>query len=88
VIFCRERIIFMETEAIEKQEEPRDNSWKVQTLVIGGIVGALTGLGAAYLLTRRAEQNGAPLSITPTKGIQLGVLLAGVVRSILNLGEE
>jgi hypothetical protein len=78
----------METEAITQQEEQVNNSWKIQTLVIGGVVGALTGLGAAYLLTRRAEQKGSPLSISPTKGIQLGVLLAGLVRSVLNLGDE
>jgi hypothetical protein len=40
------------------------------------------------LLTRRAEQKGTHLAITPTKGVQLGVLLAGLLRSILSLGED
>ena len=75
-----------ETEIIE-QPQP-DNSWKLQTLIIGGVLGALTGLGAAYLLTRRAEQKGTPLSITPAKGVQLSVMIAGLLRSILNLGED
>jgi len=65
-----------------------DNSWKIQTLVIGGVLGTLVGLGAAYLLTRRAEQKGTQLTITPGKGVQLGVLLAGLFRSILSLGED
>ena len=79
----------MEENAIILVDEERtDNSWKVQTLVIGGVVGALVGLGAAFLLTRRAEQKGAPLAITPTKGVQLGVLLAGLLRSIVSLGED
>jgi hypothetical protein len=78
----------MEDKAITKQEETGDNAWKVRTLVIGGVLGALIGLGAAFLLTRRAEQKGTQLSITPTKGVQLGVLLAGLLRSIMNLGEE
>jgi uncharacterized membrane protein len=69
-------------------ETPSDNSWKLQTLVIGGVLGALVGLGAAFLLTRHAEQEGAPLTITPGKGVQLGVLLAGLLRSILKLGED
>ena len=69
-------------------ETPADNSWKMQTLIIGGAVGALVGLGAAYLLTKRAEQKGSPLSITPGKGVQLGVLLAGLLRSIVSLGED
>jgi nitrate reductase gamma subunit len=62
--------------------------WKSQTLFIGGVLGALVGIGAAYLLTRRAEQKGTQLSITPQKGVQLGVLLAGLLRSILSLGED
>lgn len=65
-----------------------DNSWKLQTLVIGGVLGALVGLGAAYLLARRAEQKGTQLSITPKNGVQLGVLLAGLLRSVLSLGED
>jgi len=48
----------------------------------------LVGLGGAYLLTKRAEQNGTQLSITPGKGVQLGVLMAGLMRSILSLGED
>jgi nitrate reductase gamma subunit len=64
------------------------NSQKSQALIIGGVLGALLGIGAAYLLTRRAEQKGTQLSITPQKGVQLGVLLAGLLRSILSLGED
>lgn len=69
-------------------EEQVDTSWKVRTLVIGGLVGALTGLGAAYLLTRRAEQEGTTLSISPGKGMQMGMLVAGLLRSVLSLGDE
>jgi uncharacterized membrane protein len=69
-------------------EEQSDSSWKVKTLLIGGLLGALVGVGAAFLLTKRAEQKGAPLAITPGKGVQLGVMLAGLLRSILTLGED
>ncbi len=65
-----------------------DDSWKVKTLVIGALVGALTGLGAAFLLTRRAEQKGEKLSISTGQGVKLGMLVIGLLRSILNLGEE
>ncbi len=68
-------------------EEMQDDSWKVKTLVIGGLLGLLTGVGAAYLLTRRAEQNGTPLSFSAGKGLQLGVMLTGLLRSVLSLGE-
>jgi len=78
----------MEEKALVLIEERPDNSWKLKTLVAGGVVGMLTGLGAAYLLTKRAEQKGTSLAITPGKGVQLGVMLAGLLRSILTLGED
>jgi hypothetical protein len=65
-----------------------EESWKIKTLLVGAVLGAATGLGAAYLLTRRAEQSGEPLTITSGQGLKLGVLIAGVLRSILTLGEE
>ncbi len=77
----------MEENTIIEQPEA-DNTWKVKTLVIGAALGALTGLGAAYLLTKRAEQTGQQLAITPGKGVKLGVLIAGLLRSVLSLGEE
>ena len=75
-----------ETEII--QAPPLDNSWKLKTLLIGGAIGTLVGVGAAFLLTKRAEQKGQSLAITPVKGVQLGVMLAGLLRSILSLGED
>jgi hypothetical protein len=78
----------MEDNAIISLEERADSSWKMNTLLIGGVLGALVGVGAAFLLTKRAEQQGSKLSITPGKGVQLGVMLAGLLRSILTLGED
>jgi hypothetical protein len=65
-----------------------DENWKVRTLLVGVVLGAATGLSAAYLLTKRAEQQGEPLAITSGQGLKLGVLVAGLLRSILTLGEE
>jgi len=77
----------MEETQMDEITQP-ENTMKLQTLAIGGVLGALVGIAAAYLLTRRAEQQGSQLSITPRKGVQLGVLLAGLLRSILSLGED
>jgi hypothetical protein len=78
-----------ENAIIEQSEVPaEDDSWKMRTLLIGAAVGALTGLGAAFLLTKRAEQKGTSLAISPGKGAQLGVMLAGLLRSIMTLGED
>jgi nitrate reductase gamma subunit len=78
----------MEETQITVEETQPDDSWKLQTLVIGGVLGMLVGVGAAYLLTKRAEQRGTRLAISPGKGVQLGVLLAGLLRSVLMLGED
>ncbi len=66
----------------------KDNSWKIRTLILGAVVGATTGLGAAYLLTRRAEQEGEELSITSGQGLKLGLLVIGLLRQIMSLGDD
>jgi hypothetical protein len=66
----------------------KDNSWKIRTLILGAVVGAATGLGAAYLLTRRAEQEGEELSITSGQGLKLGLLVIGLLRQVMSLGED
>jgi DMSO reductase anchor subunit len=75
-------------ETINTDTTPPDSSWKLRTLLIGGVIGALVGVGAAFLLTKRAEQKGQSLAMTPGKGVQLGVMVAGLLRSILSLGED
>lgn len=77
-----------EATALRSVEEESDSTWKVRALAVGALLGALTGLGAAYLLVRRVEEQGKRLAITPAKGVQLGMLLAGLLRSILSWGEE
>lgn len=51
---------------------------------MGGLVGALTGLGATYVMVQRSED---PPEMSPTDGIKLGLLLLGLVRAVGDLGE-
>ena len=67
-------------------ENPIDTSWKRNTLMVGGMLGALTGLGVAYLMVRRAEKRDEPLRMSSGEGIRLGLLLLGLLRSITELG--
>jgi hypothetical protein len=66
--------------------EARDN-WKGRVLLIGGVAGALTGLLAAYLLVRRAEQQGVAPQLEAGEGIRLGLLLLGLLRQVSMLTE-
>lgn len=62
-------------------------TWKTRVLLLGAVVGAITGLGTAYLLARRAEKEGKPISLSAGEGVRLGVLVLGLVRQILSLKE-
>ena len=60
-----------------------NSNWKVKALIIGGLVGALTGLGASYIMVQRSEE---PPEIGASDGIKLGLLLLGLVRAVGDLG--
>ena len=78
----------MENKIQEYDDLNDEQKWKVTTIIAGGILGALTGVGAAYLMVRRAEEKGDRISITSGQGLKLGVLVAGLLKSILNLSED
>ena len=60
----------------------------INTLIIGAVVGALTGVGAAYLLLQRANRNENEVSVTTGEGLRLGLLILGLLRSIAALGDD
>jgi hypothetical protein len=57
-------------------------------LLFGTLIGAATGLVAALILQRRAEKTGTQLSLSTGEGIQLGVMIMGLLRAIAALGDE
>lgn len=59
-----------------------------RTLLLGTLLGAATGLIAAMLLNRRAEEEGTELAITAGDGMKLGVMVIGLLRAIASLGDE
>ena len=58
------------------------NDWKIRTIVVGTIIGALTGLGAAFLLVQRSEAEGSKPKVGSGEGIKLALALLGVFRLI------
>ncbi len=57
-------------------------------LLFGALIGAATGLVAAMILQRRAEKTGTEISLATGEGIQLGVMVLGLLRAIASLGDE
>jgi gas vesicle protein len=57
-------------------------------LLFGTLIGAATGLAAAMILQRRAEKTGTEISLSTGEGIQLGVMIMGLLRAISALGDD
>lgn len=63
-------------------------NWKPRVLVIGAVIGAIIGLGAAYLLTQRAADENTPPELSAGDGVKLGLLVLGLLRQVAELGAE
>jgi hypothetical protein len=65
------------------------DNWRTKTLIVGAIVGALIGLGTAYLLARTAEESGGgPPKISTGDAIKSALGIVGIVRGIASLGDR
>jgi Co/Zn/Cd efflux system component len=65
----------------------RNLDWRTKAFLIGGAVGALLGLGAAYIYVNSVEKEGAPPEIQPTEAVGIGLALLAVLRQIATLHE-
>jgi hypothetical protein len=63
-----------------------DEQWKSKVLLLGGVVGALTGLLGAYLLIQNAEKQNTTPELSAGEGVKLGVLVMGLLRQVAQLG--
>ncbi len=59
-----------------------------RVLLLGALIGAATGLVAALMLERRAEKTGSEITLSTGEGIQLGVMIMGLLRAIASLGSD
>lgn len=64
-----------------------DPRWKNKILLIGGALGLLAGLGAAYLLVQKAERDDTKPVLNMVEGLKLGLLVLGMLRQVSQLGE-
>ena len=59
-----------------------------RVLLFGALIGAATGLVAAMMLQRRAERTGTEISLSAGEGIQLGVMVMGLLRAVASLADK
>lgn len=62
--------------------EPSDGNWKRNFLLLGGLIGALIGLGGAYLMIREAEEEGVRPQIGASDGLRMGMTVMNLFRQI------
>lgn len=62
-------------------------NWKPKVLILGALLGALVGVGAAYLFTQKADDPMAQPEFRAGDGVKLGLMVLGLMRGIAELGD-
>lgn len=74
----------MNSKATESKDQ---ENWKPRVLIVGAVIGAVVGVGAAYLISQQAERSGNKPEISAGSGIRLGLLVLGLLRQVAALGD-
>lgn len=64
-----------------------DSTWRNRALVIGGLVGALFGLGAAYIYVNSVEKSGKQPEVQASEAVGIGLAILALLRQIATLHE-
>lgn len=64
-----------------------DKDWRGKAFVVGGVLGALLGLGAAYIYVNAAEQSGEAPEVSPGTAVTIGLSLLALLRQVAVIGE-
>ncbi len=65
-----------------------NQNWQKKVIIIGGLIGLVSGLFAAYLLIQRNTEKLSGPDITPGDGVKVGLGLLGVLKLIADMGEK
>ena len=64
-----------------------DMNWRGKAFAIGGVLGALLGLGAAYIYVNAAEKSGEAPEVSPGTAVTIGLSLLALLRQVSVIGE-
>ncbi|MBI5293311.1 MAG: hypothetical protein HY872_15660 [Chloroflexi bacterium] len=73
---------------MEEKEEKAELDWKTKAYLAGGVIGALAGLGAAYLYIRNIEETGREPAMDTKDAMTIGVSLVSFLRQIASIQKE
>jgi hypothetical protein len=57
-------------------------NWKTKTLIIGAVIGAVTGLVASYMIIQRAEKLNDTPQVSVGDGVKVGLGVLGLLRLV------
>jgi len=61
---------------------------KTKILILGALIGAAAGVGAAYMLLQRAAQEERSPRLTAGEGVQLGLGVLGLLKLVSGMGSQ
>jgi hypothetical protein len=64
--------------------EPKMN-YETKVLAVGALIGALVGLGGAFLLIKNNERKGTELSVSAGEGVKLSLIIMALLRQVAEL---
>lgn len=67
--------------------DPGADNWKIKIMVVGAVLGAMLGAGAALLLIQRAEGEEGKLSVSAGDGLKISATVVALLRQVAALGE-
>lgn len=72
---------------MEENENGGGLNWRAKTFMFGGIVGALVGLGVAYIYVSSVKDDSQRPEIKPGALVAVGLTLLGLMRQVAALSE-
>jgi LPXTG-motif cell wall-anchored protein len=65
-----------------------NSNWKTNVLMIGGLIGLLTGIAASFLFIKKREQSDGDLKISSGEGMKIGMGVVTLLKMISDSGSN
>lgn len=63
----------------------QNTNWKTRTILIGTIIGALSGLIAAFIVIQQSEKKETAPRLNAGEGVKLGMGILGLLRLVSDM---